>query len=470
MRYSEPDGPVPQIESETTEERLRRENEALRRQLQELRGLSQESSAGRIPAQLWRPSKLTIYAICLAAAVLIVIAFFAGYLPLEKRRAVITAEAQESEQALPRVEVTSVRRSPRRSSLQLPGNIQATTEAPILARADGYIKKRLVDIGDRVSAGQTLAVIEAPELDQQVEQAQANVQQAHAAVDQANANLRQGRSDLELARVTAKRWGNLVSDGSVSVQENDQYQAQYRSKIAAVQALEQALMAQRNGVSAAEANVGRLQNMKSYRIVTAPFDGVITQRNVDVGALVNIGSTLLFRVAQTATLRTYVSVPQTHADSIHRGDAASLVVSNLPGHQFIGTVARTANSLDPASRTLLVEIHVPNARGELMPGMYAEVELSGSRAEPPLLIPSDALIVRGDGSEVAVVRPDHRVHLQKIEVGRDYGDRLEVMSGLRVGESVIANPGDVVHEGAEVIPTSLDEKSGEGQGSKGARK
>jgi RND family efflux transporter MFP subunit len=334
----------------------------------------------------------------------------------------------------------------------LPGNVQAITEAPLLARADGYVKERLVDIGDHVHAGQKLAVIEAPELDEQVGQAQATLQQARAAVDQADANLQQGRSDLELARVTAKRYADLVSNGSVSVQESDQYQAQYKSKTAAVHALEQALVGQRGGVAAAEANVARLQNMQSYRVVVAPFDGVITVRNVDSGALVTSGSTLLFRIAQTGTLRTYLNVPQVNASSVHRGDGASLTVSNLPGRKFNGAVARTANALDPASRTLLVEVHVPNRDGVLLPGMYAQVELSTSRATPPLLVPSDALIISGAGTQVALLRPNHRVHLQTIVVGRDYGDRIEVTSGLNEGDTIISHPGDIMHEGTEVDP------------------
>jgi multidrug efflux pump subunit AcrA (membrane-fusion protein) len=360
MRYSESDLPPAEL-GDTAEESLRRENEELRRHLQQLRAAS-HATVG-VPPKLWRPSPLTISALGLIVLVILVIAFFAGYLPLHNRTALIAGEAHDREQALPRVGIVIVGRSSHDSSLQLPGNIQATTEAPILARADGYIKQRLVDIGDHVHAGQTLAVIEAPELDEQVRQAQANLQQAHASVDQADANLQQGRADLELARVTAKRWGNLVSDGSVSVQENDQYQAQYQSKIAAVHALEQALLGQRGGIKAAEANLARLESMKGYRIVMAPFDGVITLRNVDSGALVNNGTTLLFRIAQTGTLRTYLNVPQAHADSVHRGDAASLTVSNLPGSTFSGVVARTANALDPASRTLLVEVHVPNPNG-----------------------------------------------------------------------------------------------------------
>ena len=372
--------------------------------------------------------------------------------------AVIANEASDREHASPG-SGGHVRKSSHDSNLQLPGNIQAVTEAPLLARADGYVKQRLVDIGDRVHAGQTLAVIEAPELDEQVHQAQASVRQAHAAVDQTNANLQQGRADLELARVTAKRWANLVTDGSVSVQENDQYQAQYQSKIAAVHALEQALLGAQGGVGASEANLARLENMKGYRIVVAPFDGVITLRNVDSGALVNSGSTMLFRIAQTEALRIYLNVPQTNTSSVHRGDAASVTVSNLPGSTFRGVVARTANALDPASRTLLVEVQVPNPSGALLPGMYAQVELSSSRANPPLLIPSDALIISDQGTQVALVGADHRVHLQRIVAGRDYGDRIEVMSGLHDGDAIVPNPGDILREGTLVEPIGGDSKS-----------
>ena len=212
--------------------------------------------------------------------------------------------------------------------------------------------------------------------------------------------------------MTAARYAHLVSDGSVSAQDNDQYQAQYKLKSAAVQSLEQALRGQQSAIAAAQANVARLESMKGYRRVVAPFDGVVTLRNVDSGALVNSGSTLLFRIAQTNFLRIYLNVPQTNASSIHRGDRASLNVSNLPGRNFQGSVARTANALDPSSRTLLVEVHVPNSDGALLPGMYAQVTLNSSRRDPPLLVPSDALIVSGAGTQVAVVEPSHRVHLR----------------------------------------------------------
>lgn len=450
MRYTEPNQPEEITAPGSTEEQLRREVEDLKRQLREQKVLGAPHAAPQAAAKPWNPSAVTIWALFLGAIVLIVVAFFTGYIPLQKRNAVINAQAEEHDQALPRVEVIEVGASSKVSELQLPGNIEAVTEAPILARADGYIRSRLVDIGDRVTAGQPLAEIEAPELDQQVLQAKANVTQAQAALDQAIANEQQGKANLELARVTAQRWGSLVTAGVVSKQDNDQYQAQYQSQIAGVNALEKAILAQRANIAAAEANVARLNEMQSYRIVKAPFAGVITLRNVDVGALVTTGSTMLYRIAQTNTLRTYVNVPQTNASSIHAGQKALVSVTNLPGRTFTGTIARTANSLDPSSRTLLVEVQVPNPDGALMPGMYAQVDFSNSRANAPLLVPAEALLVRADGTQIAVVGTDSIVHLHKIVIGRDYGDRLEVLQGLQVGDRIIANPDDNAREGVKV--------------------
>jgi RND family efflux transporter MFP subunit len=441
MRHTEPE-----------QDNLLRENEELRRQIRELKAGGNGGHAAP-SAKLWHPSGTTIWAIFLAAIVLAVVAFFSGYLPLRKQRQIIAAEAREQERALPRVEVIEVARLSDKSAIELPGNIQAITEAPILARADGYVQRRMADIGDHVRAGQPLAEIEAPEMDEQIRQAKAALQQAQSAVDQAMANYERGKADEDLAKVTAQRWSALAAKGAVSRHENDRYQAEYRALVAATQALEKAVAMQKSNVSAAEANLARLDKVQSYRLVKAPFDGVITLRNVDIGALVNAGNTLLFRIAQIGTLRTYVNVPQSNASAVKVGQAATVSVSNLPGRRFAGTVARTANALDPASRTLLVEVHVPNPDSALLPGMYARVDLIGASApDAPLRIPSDALIARGQGTEVAVVRADHTVHLQKIEVGRDYGDRLEVIRGLQEGDMIIPNPSDVVREGLQVEP------------------
>lgn len=446
MRHTEPDQPGLSD--------LLRENEDLKRQIQELKSAGGASHPAPSPV-VWRPSAITVWAIFLGLAVLIVVAFLSGYIPLKKRQELIAGEAHDQERALQRVDVIQVVRSPDKNAIELPGNIEAITEAPTLARADGYLLRRMVDIGDRVRSGQPMAEIEAPETDQQIRQAKATLQQAQAAVDQAAANYERGRADEDLAKVTAERWSALLTKGAVSRQENDRYNSEYRALSAATRALEKALAMQRSNVAAAEANLARLDTMQSYRLVKAPFDGVITLRNVDVGALVNSGNTMLFRIAQIDTLRAYVNVPQAFASDVHVGQPARLSVSNLPGRQFTGTVARTANALDPASRTLLVEVHVPSSSGALLPGMYARVDLIGGRANAPLQIPSDALIVRGEGTMVAVVSGGHTVHLQKIEVGRDYGDHIEVAGGLSEGQTIIANPGDVVREGLQVEPVPV---------------
>jgi RND family efflux transporter MFP subunit len=445
---------------ETREEQLRRENEALKQQIQELRGQPAPVHAAHIPIPVkrWRPSRYTIWSIVFGLAILAVVAFLAGYIPSSRQKTLIDNEALERDQALPRATVMQVSRSTLNSELELPGNIQAITEAPILARADGYVKQRLADIGDRVKAGQPVAEIEAPELDEQVNQSQAAFEQAQASLEQALANDEQGKANAELARVNAQRWGNLVTRGIVSKQENDLYQTQYHAQVANVRALDKAVLAQRSSVTAAQANLARLQRMGSYRMVRAPFDGVITQRNVDVGALVSTGSTLLYRIAQTDTLRTYLNVPQSGASSIRPGQMALLTVANLPGRTFTGVIARTSNSLDPGSRTLLVEVRVPNKDGALLPGMYAQVNLSNKRVNPPLVVPSEALVVHSDGTLVALLGPDQTVHLQKITIGRDYGDRLEVINGLRDGDTIVLNPGDLAREGVKVEPVPVSAK------------
>jgi len=336
--------------------------------------------------------------------------------------------------------------------------MQAVTEAPILARADGYLRRRLVDIGDHVRTGQVVAEIDAPEVDQQIHQAEAAVEQAQAATEQAQASLEQGKANRELARITSQRLKILAERGIASQQDTDQYQAQFAAQDANVQALEKAVVAQRGNASAARANLARLHEVQGYRLVKAPFDGVITLRNVDVGALVSTGNTMLYRIAQTRALRTYVNVPQVSANSVHVGQAATLTVSNFPGRTFRGNVTRTANALDPASRTMLVEVDVPNADGALIPGTYAEVDLSGAQDNPPLIVPAAAIIFRTDGAQVAVVQPDNTVHLQRIAVGRDYGDRVEILQGLADGATIVAVPGDAAREGAKIVPVNRDRK------------
>jgi RND family efflux transporter MFP subunit len=450
MHYTDPNPP------DTVEEHLRRENEKLRAEIEALRGgVHSTAHPANASPDVWQPSALTIWAIALGVLVLLAIAFFGGYIPMQSRRAVIAAEAHEQGETLPQMRVIRVTRSNVNSDLALPGSIQPITEAPVLARTDGYIQRRLVDIGDRVKSGQLLAEIDAPELIDQVTQAKAAEKQAEAALDQATANAQQGKTDMELAKIMAQRSGQLVTRGAIARQDDDQSQATYQSKLAALNALQKAVDVQRANVAAVQSNLARLTKLQDYRMVVAPFEGVITLRNVDVGALVNSGNTMLFRIAQMDELRTFINVPQSYANSIRVGQPATLTVSNLPGRMFAGTVARTSEALDPSSRTLLAEIHVPNREKLLLPGMYTQVDFKAPRFDPPLVVPSDALIVRDNGAQVAVVRPGNTLHLVKIQAGRDYGDRVEVVAGLNEGDSVVTNPGDVAREGLkiDVVPT-----------------
>ncbi len=432
-------------------DQLRAEIDELKRQLAEAR---------RHPVERRKagPSKATLILLAVLILGLIVAGFFAGYLPRQKREAILAAETKADVDSLPVVTVVKVKAAPAQNELVLPGNIQALTEAPVLSRATGYVKRRLVDIGDRVSEGQLLAEVEAPELDQQIRQAVAALDQTNSAIQQAEAALKQGRSNENLAKVTAQRWANLASRGVVSRQENDTYQAQYVSQQANVEALEKAVGAARSNARAAEANLARLNQVKTYQSVRAPFAGVITVRNVDTGALVNEGNTMLFRIAQMGRLRVYVNVPQADASSVKQGLPAKIQFPDLPGRTFNGVVTRAANALDPATRTLLTEVQLANADGALMPGMYAQVSFSVRRKSAAAIIPGDTLVVRTDGPQTAVVDADGTVHFVKIQVGRDYGLELEVLSGLQDGQQVVVNPSDDVHEGAKVKPVLSEEK------------
>ncbi len=252
--------------------------------------------------------------------------------------------------------------------------------------------------------------------------------------------------------MTADRQQQLFVKDVISRQDNDTAQMQYAAQQSNVQALEKAVNAARGSASALEANLARINDLKNYLTVRAPFAGVITQRNIDVGALVNEGSTLLYRIAQTDRLRTYLNVPQADAGNVRVGQHATLEITGRAGVKFPGEVTRTANALDPATRTLLVEVQVANAAGTLMPGMYAQVDLAVPRQDPPLVIPGDTLVVRSDGPQAAVVGPDGVVHFARIKLGRDFGDHLEVLEGLQLGQQLVANPSDVVREGVKVKP------------------
>lgn len=433
----------------STEEQLRAEVERLKRELDEQKRSKDAHSALAHPA---RPSGKRLLALVLLVLMVFGAAFLLGYIPHQRRQLQLVAEADVQKESLPEASFAVAQHGAASGTLVLPGNIQAVTEAPILARAEGYISQRNADIGDRVIAGQLLAEIEAPDLDQQVRQAQAAVVQVQADLERAKAALEQGRANESLAKVTASRWENLVRRGAVSKQENDQYQAQYQAQSANVRALDRAVAAAEGSLAAAQANVARLSDLHNFLKVRAPFAGVVTLRNVDVGALVNTGNTLLFRIAQTNLLRTFLNVPQSNASDVRVGQAADISTTELPDRKFRGTVTRTANALDPSSRTLLVEVQVPNPDGKLLPGMYVQVDLNLPRRDPPLIISADTLVVRPEGTLVAALDSNNVVHFQHVTVGRDLGDRIEVLSGLTEGQRAIVNPNDSVQEGVKVNP------------------
>jgi RND family efflux transporter MFP subunit len=308
--------------------------------------------------------------------------------------------------------------------LVLPANLQAFADTPIYARTTGYLKRWYADIGKRVRAGELLAEIDAPELDDQLQQAKAN----HAT---AEANYR-------LAQSTAVRWEALLKTDSVSRQEVDEK----RSDVAARKA----------NLDAARYNVSRLEKLQAFKRLYAPFDGVITARNVDVGMLIDAGTgpaKEMFHIASTKRLRAFVNVPQSYARDVGPGMTADLTLAEFPGRRFKGTFARSSQSIDAASRTLLSEVDVDNAAGELLPGSYAQVHLKLSGEHAALIVPVNTLLFRPEGVMVAVVQGDRAV-LTMIKLGKDFGSEVEVVSGLNAADSVILNPSDSLVSGAQV--------------------
>jgi RND family efflux transporter MFP subunit len=321
--------------------------------------------------------------------------------------------------------------SPGSESLVLPGNVQAFYEAPIYARTNGYVKTWKVDIGRIVHKGELLAEIETPEVDQQLRQAQADLATAQA--------------NYDLAKTTDERWQGLLSTESVSKQDADSRAGDAAAKKAAL--------------SSAQANVARLQDLESFKRVLAPFDGVVTLRNTDIGALINAGQnpgSALFRVSDMHRLRIYVSVPQPYAAAVTPGVGADLVFAEHPGKVYPAKVAFTAQALDPATRTLQVELQVDNARGELFPGAYAEVHFKLAPAATTLRLPVNALIFRASGLQVATVGSDNRISLRKITQGRDFGKEVEVLSGIDANDRIVINPPDSASDGDLVRIVSPD--------------
>jgi RND family efflux transporter MFP subunit len=405
-----------------------------------------------------------------------------GVVPRLRQNAELVAASTAPDAGLVPVSVVPPRRADGPIDLVLPSNIQAIEETAIYARTAGYVRERYVDIGQRVSAGEVLAQIDTPELDQELGQARAalaqtrsSLAQAQASVAQANANLQQARASLDQAKAnegfaaaTADRFTRLEHAELVAHQDADEKrtalsaarattaasQANIDAMQANVGALEASVGAARANVAANEANVQRLMALQSFQKVEAPFAGIITLRGIDRGALITAGSgtgtSPLFRIARVDDLRIFVNVPQTFVRSVVAGQAVQVLVPEFPQRTFAGRIASTAGALEATSRTLLTEVRVRNEDGALMPGMYAQVKFSLVPADAVWIVPATALIARAAGPQVLAVHGDGTVHYLGVQLGRDLGQSIEIVSGLTGQERLVVSPPDGLRENARV--------------------
>ncbi len=362
--------------------------------------------------------------IAILALVIVALLVIAGVLP--RLRASAEVKKETNMLAVPSVIVMQPKQGAPQQEIVLPGNMQAFTDAPIYARTNGYLKKWYVDIGAFVKQGQLLAEIDTPEVDQQLLQARADLNTAQA--------------NYSLSQLTEKRYDDLKNTDAVSKQDVDNAHGDFEAKKAMV--------------ASAQSNVKRLEDTQAFNRIYAPFDGVITARNTDVGQLIDSGSGTpakeLFHIAAIHTLRVYINVPQQYSTAAKPGLTADLTLAQFPNRTFQGTLVRNANAFDMATRTLLVEVDVKNTTGELLPGAYAQVHLKLPTAVPAYIVPVSALIFRGQGLQLAVVDSGNKVKLTSVSLGRDFGTDVEIVSGLTGEMNVIINPPDSVVEGEEV--------------------
>ena len=410
--------------------------------------------------------------------------FYMGWKPAQKQQAALSSASQDVKAAPLRVAIVSPKKSDAMARLILPGEVQAERETTIYARTNGYLKAWNVDIGDHVKSGDVLAEIDAPEVDIQLDQSKSALKQSEAALtqsksaleqskamkDQATAQLGTAKAKLDYATTLLKRYESLRGSGSLNEEiiiEKDADLKSARSAntaaLAAVTTAQTAIDSAQSAIGVALANVDmakvavtRLEILKSFEKVSAPFDGIITARKTEVGSLVTGGNSTaaqeLFHLSKTDVVRVYIDVPQSAAPAVKSGQVVQLLLREYPNAKFSGAVTRTSNSIDPASRTLRTEVRVPNPSGQLMAGMYAQVNLNIPHQAPPLLLPGSALIVNAQGTQVALVR-DGRVHFQPVSVESDFGASVGISSGLQESDTVIANPSERLLEGIQVTAT-----------------
>lgn len=364
----------------------------------------------------------------------------AGAITLISRASHEEALAKETEQqTIPTVALVRPLAEKPDEELVLPGTLQAFEESPIYARTNGYLVRWYKDIGSRVKEGELLATIDSPEIDQELNQARAARQQIVA--------------QLELAKISAERWENLRKSDSVSAQEADQQTSGYRQ-------------AQAN-LAAADANVRRLEQLEGFKRVYAPFSGVLTKRNVDAGTLINAGAGAagreLFDIARVDPLRVYTSVPQAYAPFIRVGASTTVSLQEFPGQRFSAKVARTAEAIDPNTRTLLTEVDVANKDGRLLPGSFGEVHFAVGSNVDKVTVPVNAMLFRSEGPRLAVVGPDNKIQLRAISIGKDYGTTLEILAGVAIQDQIVINPSDSLEEGQQVNVAAPSPGQGQGQ-------
>src|ERR1700728_503687 len=359
--------------------------------------------------------------------VLLLILLIAGALTLLAHVSHEHALAKETErQTVPTVAVVHPQTEKPDEDLILPGSLLAYEESPIYARTSGYLVRWYKDIGSRVTKGELLAKIDTPEVDQELNQTRAARLQILAQMD--------------LAKISADRWQNLRKTDSVSAQESDQYNSGYKQSQA--------------NLAAADANMRRLEQLEGFKDVYAPFTGVLTKRNVDPGALINAGAGAagreLFDLARVDPLRVYTSVPQAYAPYVRVGAKTFITLQEFPGQKFVAIVARTAEAIDPATRTLLTEVDVPNKDGRLLPGSFGEVHFAVGNGVNKVTVPVNTMLFRAEGPRVAVVGPDSKVQLRPINIGRDYGTTLEILGGVLPTDQIVVNPADSLEDGQPV--------------------
>lgn len=379
--------------------------------------------------------------VVLAAALLLLLPanLVAGALRHHETARSVAATAEQQRSFVPNVRVAVVRPSDGMMTVSLPATTTAFEAANIFARTSGYIEKRYVDIGDQVKAGTLLAEIVAPELDHQISEAQATLKQDQATLHQTEAS-------RDLARVTNARDSGLVKQGWLTLQQGDNDRL-------TLAAQESAVGVAQSNIAAQEAQIKVLGQEKDYQRVVAPFDGVVTQRYIDNGSLVQSGSTMMFTMMHSNVIRIQLYVPQDEAFGVEPGVKAVVHVPEIPNRNFPGTVTRIARALQPGSRTLLTEIDVPNPDGALSPGIYCVVDLHIPRKTPSFVVPADAIIFNEKGLHVAVVK-NGAVQLQKISIARDFGKQVEVREGVAAGDLVVLNPQVDIANGSKVAPQS----------------